>query len=557
MLLMQSGILNKNQIEQFRLLYNCFGKTEAEKKYLLLKLFTKLLLNKVPILKQYHDLLLFLKAYPDNKKMLQLVNEELQRIVKEINNINNTNNNNLQQQLWGSGIAGTSLIGQYSYLVTKWMQNKFHKNVSFDSCTGEPVTGAAILHQLYPRIEYYFTTQQQYSLQKRMKFLNGNNLYQLQNLLELFDKNFKDEKVAEILFDQLKIFTEWKLNDPVFNRTFIKGLPHPIFYHNGLDKKTTFANFISSTYPKPTALSVKEKNHLLDVAKASLAFYYRETEPITLAAANEVKFFKFSRGISIALFGMKPSRILSMESYIGYLVFKNSVPVAYGGGWMFGDRCKIGLNIYPPFRKGESALIFAEVLRLYHHFYKQQRFVVMPYQFGKGNKEGLQSAAFWFYYKTGFRPADEKIASIAAEEFKYNKKSSEKLLKLFTKSKMELKINPVLSSDLDPEQLSKLITQMITNKFNGNRQKAIHSCASVLKQVLPIYEQNRNSKTHQAHFEQFSLLFALIPGIENRSKLEKKQLAEIIFAKGGDEKKYIEKTIRHKCLTQALLSLLK
>lgn len=62
--------------------------------------------------------------------------------------------------------------------------------------------------------------------------------------------------------------------------------------------------------------------------------------------------------------------------------------------------------------------MFAEVLRLYQRLYKVQRFVVKPYQFGKGNKEGLQSAAFWFYYKLGFRPQDERIAALAEAEYK-------------------------------------------------------------------------------------------------------------------------------------------
>ena len=43
-----------------------------------------------------------------------------------------------------------------------------------------------------------------------------------------------------------------------------------------------------------------------------------------------------------------------------------------------------------------------------------QKFVVKPYQFGKGNPEGLKSGAFWFYYRLGFRPVRDDIREQAA-----------------------------------------------------------------------------------------------------------------------------------------------
>ncbi|MER3498490.1 MAG: hypothetical protein C4308_07590 [Chitinophagaceae bacterium] len=64
------------------------------------------------------------------------------------------------------------------------------------------------------------------------------------------------------------------------------------------------------------------------------------------------------RGLQIVLVGLHSSKLLSLENYIGYMAFKNGWPVGYGGGWIFGQRCKIGVNIYPAFRRGESARLF-------------------------------------------------------------------------------------------------------------------------------------------------------------------------------------------------------
>ena len=101
--------------------------------------------------------------------------------------------------------------------------------------------------------------------------------------------------------------------------------------------------------------------------------------------------FNLEKGYSIGLYRMQKEQQLSIESYIGYLVFKNGIPVAYGGGWIFGERCQFGINILAPFRGGESAYLFSQLLRVYYQHFEVKRFVVKPYQFGKNNNEALQN----------------------------------------------------------------------------------------------------------------------------------------------------------------------
>ena len=99
-----------------------------------------------------------------------------------------------------------------------------------------------------------------------------------------------------------------------------------------------------------------------------------------------------------------PDRRSPLDSHVGMMLFKNGMPVGYGGGWPFLGTCRIGVNVFAPFRGGESALLFGEVLRVYRQRFAVGRFVVEPSQFGGTNKEGLQSGAFWFYYRLGLPP---------------------------------------------------------------------------------------------------------------------------------------------------------
>src|SRR6185436_9582461 len=87
----------------------------------------------------------------------------------------------------------------------------------------------------------------------------------------------------------------------------------------------------------------------------------------------------------------------------------------YGGGWPFLGTCKIGVNIFAPFRGGESALLFGQVLRVYRQCFGVGRFVAEPSQFGGTNREGLRSGAFWFYYRLGFRPINRDAARRASD----------------------------------------------------------------------------------------------------------------------------------------------
>lgn len=488
----------------------------------------------VAVLQACHDALLFIYVLPCNKKIRLLAENLLLEIREHVISIMNSSRYNQQRSLSGTGIAGSMITCQFSYSITKWLLQKFPADVSMDSAGGNAEAGTAILQQLFPRIEYYYTTQGNINLTKRIVSLTGRQ-ETLQKLITALEQHIPDEPLREILFDSMQVFTSWKLDHPVFNRSFIRGISLPVYYHKKIIKQVNLDAVLKKPLPKKIKLSSQQRTYLMDVAKASLAFYSRETDPITLAAVSGVKLFYCGRGLAIALFGIEANRRLSLESYIGYMVFKNNVPVAYGGGWIFADRCKIGLNIYPPFRKGESALLFAEVLRLYQRLYHVQRFVVKPYQFGKGNKEGLQSAAFWFYYKLGFRPQDEQIAAVAEAAYKSGRRSTIKLLKQFTGSSLEFSLKPLLPGDMDPEHISAMTTQLIRKKFNGNRLRASETCSSLLRKQL----QLKDSSAYEPHFSELGLLTALVPGIDKWTKAGKRKLLQLVKAKAHSDDAYI------------------
>ena len=114
----------------------------------------------------------------------------------------------------------------------------------------------------------------------------------------------------------------------------------------------------------------------------------RETDTSTYMDENSFRLFELERGISVAIYGMTPERQLPLESYVGYTLFKNGFPAAYGGAWVFGERSLFGINVFEQFRGGESGFILCQLLRVYRQAFNVNYFEVEPYQFGLDNPEG-------------------------------------------------------------------------------------------------------------------------------------------------------------------------
>jgi hypothetical protein len=359
-------------------------------------------------------------------------------------------------------------------------------------------------------------------------------------------------RIKESLFYSLKLFIRWELTLPVFERYFLPDINEVPFLHRTILRKPVIQKILSKKLPVPSAKPAAKKKQLIDTARATLSLIYRETEPFTYAAMDEITCFELERGLTIVLYGMNPERRLSIESYIGYLAFKNGIPVAYGGGWLFGHRCQFGINILPPFRGGESAFIFYQLLRVYRQYFNAERFVVKPYQFGKNNQEALRSGAFWFYYKAGFRPVNEKLQQLAAQEWEKKKKAKQyrtalSLLKDFTGSNMLFDISKKFAPDMDAAMISTRISGYINQQFDGNRDKALAACTGKTKRALGVRSFAGWNYFERIAFREWSLLAQAVLDTRTWNKEEKKRFTRLVRMKGSSpERDFVLELQQHK-----------
>ncbi len=507
---------------------------------------------------KFHDALLSIMAWPENKEQLHQAKKEMARLteaVKEIIAVDKM----MEARLSDSGLPGTELTGCFSYEITRWLVNEFSADVRLNSSKASPETVKLLFHELMPAVEYESISSGDLTLIQRIKKLKGTSVISdAEWLINLIESAAISYSAKEFLFNELKIFITWKLNHPSASRSYSCLLQKNIFYHPKLPKRIDVKKIAQRKLPLPDRLSIKQKTQLVNVAKATLLFLYRETDPFTFAAADAVKLFTLEKGYSIGLYGMKKGHRLSIESYIGYLVFKNGIPVSYGGGWMFGHRCQFGINILEPFRGGESAYIFSQLIRVYHQYFDANRFVVKPYQFGKNNKEALKSGAFWFYYKHGFRPEDVKLQKLAVDE--WEKKAIDKkyrtsidLLKKFTSSNLVLLLSKKSVPVFDASVVSLAITSYINQQFNGNRNNAV--AESEKKTITELNIKNLSSwNTYEREaLTQWSLLVQAMLDINKWNNTEKKQLLELIKSKADNNELIFIKLLQsHKRLWKEL-----
>lgn len=507
-------------------------------------------------LKQYHDALLFVCVHPFSIVAHEKAVAGLLRLAVILKK--HRHNKKWQYALSGSGLPFSDIHCQFSAGILLWLLKKFPGRVSPSVSEADETVLKEILLAVLPGVEFYAGSNGRHSTWKRVKEVSGlyHSAAALAWLLQHFQQQQWNGLLHDHLFDSLKIFVKWQLRDDRYCRSFLQWPVQKIILRKPATGKLNARQIISKKPVAEIILSISQKEELLSVVRASLAFVLRETDPVTHASVNETRLFDMGNGLQIVLTGMHPERRLAIESYIGFMAFRNGVPVSYGGGWIFGYRCKIGINIYEPFRGGGSDRLFCEIMRLYHQRFDVKKFVVAPYQFGKGNAEGIRSGAYWFYYKLGFRSADKLIASLATEEWTRiaadrNYRSPVQLLRQFISCNLEWKVQESAVPFIDADKVSKGVTDMINQQFDGDRQKALAVCERHLKKSTgqPI---NKKRVAEKRVWQNWSLIFYCLPGTEKWTAAQRRQFAALISVKAtGDEKMHIEALQQHKGFWEA------
>jgi hypothetical protein len=512
-------------------------------------------LNREPIkskkaLQSYYYTLLFLIAYPDNKSIYQLATKSLQHLHSYIQL-----HEKIKVSLFNSGITNTHLCAAFSFEIVKWLRKKNPKNIKLSSFEADDGHIRYILSAVMPKVESEILQDANASWKSwlRRSLKKGEDI--LDQLIAIFDEPDIRPEIRDELWNALGINVE--INFP--SHTCLPDSLTTPYYHRSLIKKN-LKKQKSSIKPIMVDLNESEAEQIIECGRMILVRNLREIDPVTFTAARLVSYYRLPRGLSVALMSMVPERRHPIDSYIGYVAFKNGLPLAYAASWILFDSGRIGLNVFPAYRGGESQYIFEKVLQLHRKVYHLNRFSVDPYQIGKENTEGIKSGAFWTYYHSGFHPIREEQKKLAEAELLKIKtikgyRSPISALKKLADSRLELVIQKK-AVRFDATDLSLAYANILKNQYNNNRKLAEELSFSKLADIIQL--KNYHEEKLKFILKNWCILLLTDEQELRRNSRFKEILKKLFELKaGGDEEDYISELQRATELRKLLEKIVK
>lgn len=485
-------------------------------------------LNTVDMEQLFHALM-FLLAYPQSEKQESFTLKKLNTLTNAIKNKTTAFKNKLQN----SGLPFTNMSVQFTHDCIIWLQQQPDIKVAFQNFVNDEVDLSGLL-SLTLNVAERAETSAGLNAGDLLVSLDVKQPLILDFLLNEFQK-LSQPLVKDYLFDKAGLQCTIKPKSNFFSLAYNRFIRSKTFYHEEILKKFDYKSVLDSEINDAVSLSEADELALIKTIKFAMALTNRETDTVTYMDETTLQYFELERGISVAIYGMTSQRQLPFESYIGYTLFKNGFPYAYGGGWVFGQRAMFGINIFEWFRGGESGFVLCQLLRVYKQVFGVERFEVEPYQYGLDNPDGIASGAFWFYYRFGFRPVDTTLRKLAASEFEKIRKnktyrSSSKTLLRFTESNIELSLH--CSQKVTIEKVTGSISKLIRSRFKGNRLLAEQTC---LKSFVDKLKKEKITYNNQTNFTEVALWSK---AFDLKQKQQLQILADMALIKPIDPYKY-------------------
>ncbi|MEP6962665.1 MAG: hypothetical protein ABI995_11345, partial [Acidobacteriota bacterium] len=220
------------------------------------------------------------------------------------------------------------------------------------------------------------------------------------------------------IYDSLELLLLWNISD-ASSRSHHRLARKEIYYHKGpLIQRRDVSIAAELAGPRIAArrLSTREAERVLNLTIDTSAVRYRELWGFSYPDAKHVYHADLGRGVDLYWFGIPKESRLPLRAYHAGGFFKNGVPVGYLEVLSFFDRMEVGFNLYYTFRDGESAWLYARLLKFCRQECGVACFSIDPYQLGDGNSEAIDAGAFWFYRKLGFRSASAEIRRLTERE---------------------------------------------------------------------------------------------------------------------------------------------
>ena len=517
---------------------------------------------------RFHEMLLFLRAYPQSRAVLKRVERILPTFPRRIEMLRrNDVDLDAFEEMDTSGIAGTSMTSIFSYYIARWLARRHATEVEIDWVGYEDTARlGASWPRFLPLLEEDALVEANVPYLAWLRAARGRSGRDLPWLIERFERLPASEREKAELFDSLKLWIRWKPALFRATRTGMKLRVRDIFYQEEPLLRRSDVSLARELNRPPLPLrrlARREGERVLDIIRDTSTIRYRELHGFTFGDPSRVVHARVGRGVEFFFNGVAPEHRLPLRAYHSAFITRNGVPIGYAEGISLFERMEIGFNIYYTFREGESAWLYAQILRLYRQMLGVTAFSVDPYQIGFENEEGIESGAFWFYRKMGFRPVLGDVMKLVTKEER--KTAASKQYRTTPETLRELAVGHMLlefpqapRSDWDSFHVRNLglaVQRRMASRFRGDAQRMRSAAAASVARALGV-SVSRWTEQEQRAFENLSLVLSLIPDLSRWTKDEKLAVAQISRAKASaEEARYLRLMQQHQKLRREIIKL--
>jgi hypothetical protein len=543
---------------------------------------------------RFHEALLFLRAFPQSVPLVPQSEKLLNTFHRRVEHVRELGADmSAFDDFDTSGIAGTIMQDALNFEAARWLVRRIPENVEiagedyWDDYESERAMGAT-WPRFIPLLREDSDVEANIPWRRWLDTARGRQR-DLAWLIRRFEKLPIADRARDELYASLRIPVRWRLENLKLSRTRNWTRPRYFYFHRETlltRSQVSLAEELAKPAPRLTPLSRREGERILHTIREVMLVRYRELYGTTLGDPSSVVRADLGRGVVMHLWNLPPSRRLQLRAYVAGFSLKNGVPINYIEAIGLCEWIEIGFNTFYSYRQGETAWIYAQALRCLRAFTGATTFSVYPYQIGQNNDEALDSGAFWFYRKLGFRCGRPDLEQLARREekkiaanpkYRTPRRTLKRLAEAHvfheiaetgkgTDSSRAGRAAPKLAAlaaagnagpwdTFSTRYLALRVNRRMGREFGGDsvriREASVREVARALE-VNPArwIAPQRNS------LENWSLVLALISDLKRWSPPEKRDLIQIVRSQSApNEMRYLRLTQRHARLRAALLAL--
>jgi hypothetical protein len=516
---------------------------------------------------RFHEALLFIRSHPQSERGLRLADELLSSFAQRVGSLRSSGADLTPfDYIEYSGIAGTALSGTFSYDITKWLVEHYPSAVEVDWERYEKKERLSlVLPRLLPLFYEESLVEANIPHLDWLRAAKSPDQGDLHWIIKRFEQLDTLKRERGHLYDSLELPVRWDLDDLRASRTQNRRGAGEAFYHTGpLIRRNEVALEREILSPVEfEKLSRKEGESAIDMLRATTTVRYRELYGITHGDARQVSRADVGRGVEIFLWGLAPDRRLPLRAYHAGFTLKNGVPINYIEGITLFERTELGFNTFYTYREGESAWVYSQVLRVLHQKVGVTCFSIDPYQIGLNNDEAIESGAFWFYRKLGFRSTLPELRRATEREEKKIRagrdyRTSTRTLRQLSKGHIIYELPGRARGDWDRFSVRNLglaVQRQNAKEPGGGLERAKQASEEMVARRLRI-KGDEFDVAERTAFAGLAPVLALISDLDRWSELEKSAVVEIIRAKAAaDETRYARLLQKHERLRAALIKI--